>query len=285
MIGQKPLLKVIDMMIDGNTFPRFSVIQGEDGSGKGLVVKYIAEKLKCNLVRMTNSVDSIRSVMQEAYSTAEPMIFYFADADDMSQSARNAMLKITEEPPNNAYFILTVVNDNSLTDTIKSRANVFYMLPYTSGELIEFCKTMDMSEAEIDCAREICDNPGEVIRLTENGTYKLYNFVEKVMDNIAEVTVSNALKVANNLAFVDTDVDKFDLALFWKACIMYYCRRLQSDIIDISTEELRTIARIVMSTKECINMITKTRGINKRNVFDIWILDVRNILGEEDGSC
>ena len=39
-----------------------------------------------------------------------------------------------------------------------------------------------------------------------------------------------------------------------------------------------------MSTKECIDMITKTRGINKRNVFDIWILDVRDILGEEYGS-
>lgn len=283
MIGQEILLELIDMMIDENTFPRFSVIQGVDGSGKNLIVQHIRNCMNYELVEMDNTVDSVRSAMEQAYRTTVPIIFYFRNADTMSQSARNALLKVTEEPPNNAYFILTVVNLDSLTDTIRSRANVFHMEPYTQYELNEYLAPYDDGFNK-KLALEVCEAPGDIDLLYKNGAEKLYNFVEKVMDNIAEVSVANALKIANSIAFTDTDEGKFDLALFWKAVIMYYCNEFTADVKNMSVEELRTKARIVMSTKECIDMITKTRGINKRNVFDIWILDVRDILGEEYGS-
>ena len=270
-------------MINENTFPRFSVIQGVDGSGKNLIVQHISIYMNYGLIEMDNTVDSVRSAMEQAYRTTIPIIFYFRNADTMSQSARNALLKVTEEPPNNAYFILTVVNEDSLTDTIKSRANIFHMEPYTQYELNEYLASYD-DGFDKKLALEICETPGDIDLLYENGAEKLYNFVEKVMDNIAEVSVANALKIANSIAFTDTDESKFDLALFWKAVIMYYCNEFTADVKNMSVEELRTKARIVMSTKECIDMITKTRGINKRNVFDIWILDVRDILGEEYGS-
>ena len=283
MIGQEILLELIDMMIDENTFPRFSVIQGVDGSGKNLIVQHIRNCMNYELVEMDNTVDSVCSAMEQAYRTTVPIIFYFRNADTMSQSARNALLKVTEEPPNNAYFILTVVNEDSLTDTIKSRANVFHMEPYTQYELNEYLAPYD-DGFDKKLALEVCETPGDIDLLYKNGAERLYNFVEKVMNNIAEVSVANALKIANNIAFTDTDEGKFDLALFWKAVIMYYCNEFTADVKNMSVEELRTKARIVMSTKECIDMITKTRGINKRNVFDIWILDVRDILGEEYGS-
>lgn len=283
MIGQRNLLKLINTMINENTFPRFSVIQGVDGSGKNLIVQHISIYMNYGLIEMDNTVDSVRSAMEQAYRTTVPIIFYFRNADTMSQSARNALLKVTEEPPNNAYFILTVVNLDSLTDTIRSRANVFYMEPYTHYELNEYLAPYD-DGFDKKLALEVCETPGDIDLLYKNGAEKLYNFVEKVMDNIAEVSVANALKIANSIAFSETDENKFDLALFWKVVIMYYCNEFTADVKNMSVEELRTKARIVMSTKECIDMITKTRGINKRNVFDIWILDVRDILGEEYGS-
>ena len=287
MIGQEELLKTVDELIADGKFPRFSVIQGVDGSGKNLLVQHIKDKINCTMVEMSNSVESVRDAMKEAYSVADTMIFYFRGADSMSQSARNALLKVTEEPPNHAYFILTVVNKDSLPPTIASRAVSIDMQPYTQDELIYYMQSKyeytDDEEFQ-KIALEICDNPGEIELLFENGALKLYEFVEKVMNNIAEVSVANAMKIADSIAFKDDEENKFDLGLFWKAVIMYYCTDLQNSANNISVEELRAKAKIVMSTKECIDMITKTRGINKRNVFDIWILDVREILGEEYGS-
>lgn len=288
MIGQAKLLELMDTMIEDGNFPRFCVIQGADGSGKRLVVEHIKERINNScIVVMDNSVDSVRNAMQQAYATTIPMVFYFSDADRMSQAARNALLKVTEEPPNNAYFILTVISVDNLTDTLKSRASIFTMLPYTQNELTQF---MDSHYEYVDneefqrIALEVCDTPGEIELLFENDAQKLYAFVDKVMENIADVTPANALKITESIAFKDGD-EGFDLALFWKAVILYYCKRMTSEAVhDMSVEQLRTIARIVMSTKECINMVTTTKGINKRNVFDVWILDIRGILGEEYGT-
>ena len=282
MIGQKELLKTIDELIEDGKFPRFSVIQGEDGSGKDMLVHYIKDKLHCELIEMHNSVESVRDAMKQAYSISVPMIFYFRGADSMSTSARNALLKVTEEPPNHAYFILTVVNEDSLPDTIRSRASIFHMEPYTFEELKEYIETTEKRMPF--AAYTICENPGEIELLDSAGSQELFDFVYKVMDNIAEVSVANAFKIAESIAFKEDETDKFDLGLFWKAVIMEECSKLADEAVDLTTEGLKAKAKIVMSTKECIDMITKTRGINKRNVFDIWILDVREILGEAYGS-
>lgn len=286
MIGQMELLRTIDDMIDDDIFPRFSVIQGVDGSGKSLVVEHIKEQLNDScMVVMNNSVDSVRNAMERAYATTIPLVFYFPDADIMSQSAKNALLKITEEPPNKAYFILTVVNEDSLPNTIRSRATIFRMEPYSPMDLSDYMYETYSKESDefIKLAYQICDNPGEINLLHKNGASALWMFVNKVMNNIAEVSVSNALKIADKIAFKDEDEEgKFNLTLFWKSVIVYCCIDLADKTI--STEELRVKARVVMSTKDCIDMITKVRGANKRNAFDIWLLDVRDILGEEYGS-
>lgn len=283
MIGQAKLLELMDMMIEDGNFPRFCVIQGADGSGKRLMVEHIKGKLNCAIAVMSNSVDSIRTAMKQAYETTTPILFYFANADEMSQAARNALLKVTEEPPNNAYFILTVISADNLTDTLKSRAGIFTMLPYSQNELREYLMKFEDGDNK-KIALEVCDNPGEIELLYQNNGVKLYAFVDKVMENIADVTPANALKITENIAFKDGD-EGFDLALFWKAVIMYYCKRMTDEAVhDMTVEQLRTTARIAMSTKECINMVTTTKGINKRNVFDVWILDIRDILGEEYGT-
>jgi len=284
MIGQNQLTSQIDDLVKADKFPHFCIIEGAVGGGKKTLVKYIHDVMEDSvLMWMQNTVDDVRLAISQAYKGGGDMIYAFADADNMSMSAQNALLKITEEPPSNTYFILTVSNINNVLETIRSRANIFHMEPYTQYELNEYLAPYD-DGFDKKLALEVCETPGDIDLLYKNGVEKLYNFVEKVMDNIAEVSVANALKIANSIAFTDTDEGKFDLALFWKVVIMYYCNEFTADVKNMSVEELRTKARIVMSTKECIDMITKTRGINKRNVFDIWILDVRDILGEEYGQ-
>lgn len=282
MIGQTALLRTIDGIVDNGMFPRFTIIQGADGSGKNLFVEHIRDKTGYDLIPVNLTVDDIRSCIRSAYEVTVPVIFYLRNADELSPAAKNALLKITEEPPNGAYFIMTVLNENSMPDTLRSRATMFQMEPYTFGELRLYVdiKHMKMPLATFD----ICENPGEIELLDLAGSQELFDFVYKVIHNIAEVSVANAFKIAESIAFKEDETDKFDLGLFWKAVILEECQILADDAVDLTTEGLKAKAKIVMSTKECIDMITKTKGINKRNVFDIWILDIRKILGEADGS-
>ncbi|HMA92234.1 MAG TPA: DNA polymerase III subunit delta', partial [Polyangiaceae bacterium] len=49
------------------------------------------------------------------------LVFLVRDADDLSQSAANALLKTLEEPPARVHFILLTSRPNRLLDTIRSR--------------------------------------------------------------------------------------------------------------------------------------------------------------------
>ena len=105
MIGQKEVLKQIDNLIE-NGFQRFIVITGQKGQGKTEVAKYISKKLNIQMIEIGIKIDDIREMIQLAYKQTEPIIYLIQYADKMSLGAKNSLLKVIEEPPNNAYFIM-----------------------------------------------------------------------------------------------------------------------------------------------------------------------------------
>ncbi len=73
-------------------------------------------------------VDQIRAVIADASilpNEAGRKVYLFPEADLMNENAQNAMLKLLEEPPNHAAFILCAANAGSLLETILSRCERF----------------------------------------------------------------------------------------------------------------------------------------------------------------
>ncbi len=69
-------------------------------------------------------VDRIREVREAVFvrpNEAEHRIVLIANADQMHPSAANALLKVLEEPPPYAIFLLTAANRELLPETIASR--------------------------------------------------------------------------------------------------------------------------------------------------------------------
>ena len=127
MIGQRVLRDRITGQIIKGRFPRFSIIIGEKGSGKKTLATEIRHQLFANEVVTDTKVDSIREIIELAYKVNDTTVYIIPDCDNMSSAAANALLKVTEEPPKNAYFILTCENEENLLQTIRSRG-VTYML-------------------------------------------------------------------------------------------------------------------------------------------------------------
>lgn len=70
------------------------------------------------------TVDQVRSVVADAQvmpNEAAKKVYIFDDADTMNSSAQNAMLKLLEEPPESAAFILCAANPELLLPTVRSR--------------------------------------------------------------------------------------------------------------------------------------------------------------------
>jgi len=136
----------------------FRIITPEDGKS-GILVEQIRE--------LTNDVYMRPRIYDKK-------IYIIKDADKMNLSSQNAFLKIFEEPPQYAVFILIVSQLSLILPTIRSR-----------GVEIRFS---DLKSSEI---KEIY--------------YKSYN--KELPDNIAEISggsVENALRIMENTGFSET---------------------------------------------------------------------------------
>lgn len=263
MIGQNNIRQQLSTLIENKTFPRFTILVGAKGSGKKTLCKWIANNLGETVYKVEDvKVDTIRKLISDSYKVQTPIVYIISDADNMSIAAKNALLKVTEEPPNNARFIMTLENTENTLETVRSRATIFNMDVYTPAEILEYS---DNRFEKLDIVAEICETPGEVDTFFSMGA-DFFLFVEKVVDNISEVSLANAFKIADMIAFKGEE-DKYDLKLFLKAFQKICASRYKE-----GTEYLVA----VRVTSDILNDLRIT-GINKNALFDMWILNIRDI--------
>jgi hypothetical protein len=229
--------------------------------------KHIATKLGALYTLRGVGVEDVRELIQEAYKVSAPIVYVVADADKMSPAAKNALLKVTEEPPKNAYIILTLTDLNSTINTIRSRGQVFYMDAYSVDNIDEYYHNNYSSFTDDrKIVNELCQTPGEVDLLMQMQPTEFYEYTEKVVDNVAVVSGSNSFKIAQKIKFKDTDEDKYDLKLFWKAFMTICSSRLR--------EDPHRYADGIKITSKYLQELRIT-GINKSSTFDMWLLDIR----------
>lgn len=269
MIGQERLLTKIDRMIEIG-FPRFSIICGEAGSGKKTIAKTIAKKLEAHLIISEIKVDNIREIIDLAYKQSEPTLYLIPDTDKMSNAAKNALLKVTEEPPRKAYFIMTLKDINNTLETLKSRGMILNIDPYTPKEILDYAefKQYELSKEEQDIVSNLCVVPGEVDLLMRYNVLEFYDFVKTVIDNIGIVSGANAFKIGLKLNYKEND-GGWDIGLFLRA-IMFVCKD-------------RMLEQPLLQYKESIRITSKylsqlnITGVNKPSTIDMWILEMRGI--------
>lgn len=267
MIGQHLLQSRIDQLIENDTFPRFSIIVGPRGSGKKTLAHLIYQKFGTGLFSsMGTSVDAVRQCITQSYTIrGTQSIYLFADADNMSNAAKNALLKVTEEPPNEAYFIMTLEDENNTLETIRSRGTVFHMDRYTPDEIYQYSCDFDHCDTEsYKLFTSICDTPGDVDVLKKMGSKEFYDYVQLVADNIAQVSLANAFKIPSKVALKE-DAEGYDLRLFWKAFMK----------VLVDTNRTHDFGAITITSKYLQKL--KIKGINKQMLMDNWVLEIREL--------
>lgn len=267
MIGQKRLLQEIDNLIDD--FPALTILIGQEGSGKKKVCEYIKDKL--NILVCTaedNKIETVRQIIKQSYQTKVATLFVFYDVDDMSLPSRHALLKVSEEPPNNAHFLMTCKNESSILDTIKSRAYILRMGDYTTSELLEYANTAyKFTDDEISIIKNLSVVPGDIDKLQSIDMIAFYDYVHKVIDNIAEVSGAHSFKLADKLSLKE-DAKGYDLQLFFRAFILICLNNIKAE-----NDNSRWGSGIKITSRYLQDL--QISGISKKMLVDSWILDIR----------
>lgn len=278
MIGQNSLMQAIDKLIKYK-FPNFIVITGPRGSGKKLIAKHISTKLNYPLVPIEYKIDSIRDMINMAYKQTEPILYLISDADKMSLGAKNSLLKVIEEPPNNAHFIMTLQTIDNTLPTIKSRCHELHMDLYTEQDINDFIDllTTPISEEDRKILLKCCNNYGDIQLFIKYGVCDFYAYVKKVYNNIYKVQSANSFKICDKLDVKSNEDDKYDVELFLRTFryIAYY-NMLELLLEPEFSNQASLINSIIQITSNYIRKLV-INGINKQSLLDMWILDIRKV--------
>ena len=267
MIGQTQLLEKIDKILD--SYPKFSIIVGAKGSGKKTIVKHICNKLRLPIVNFGTSIEDVRKVIDLSYEQTEPICYVCADADAMSLGAKNCLLKITEEPPHKAYFILTLQSLSNTLETIQSRGTVLNLDPYSTTELKQYTTYRDYPMKYDKIVDDICSTTGEVDELFKCDVDKFYKFAQTIANQIHIPNTGNIFKISKQIKAKEDDV-AYDSILLFKAVRLLF---LQNALKTKKPQYLKAS----QVTSEYLRQLNIT-NLNKVATVDSWIMDVRSVL-------
>lgn len=278
MIGQAKLRKKITSYIEDGGFASFSIFTGIAGSGKKTFIRervcpQLKEKGFGEYWLPDVKIEDVRTMIKMSYKLSNT-VFIIPDADTMSVQAKNAMLKVVEELPNENIFIMTLEDINNTLPTIKSRAQVFTMDSYNKNELTEYYvqrPVVDMEE--LDICVDIAETPYDISILIAMQPTEFYEYVQLVVDNIAIANGANVFKIASKVALKDID-EGYNLRLFWRA-IIRECNSRACKCFDDKKDSQGL--QYLFWSRETSRVLVKlrTKGINRQMLFDIWILNIR----------
>ena len=159
-VGQQKLIAELEQ-----TNSRTILIQGPKHHGKKTLVRMLYADKGMPMYEVTGNAADFRESITMMLTQTNPMIYLIPDVDTLNITVQNMLLKVLEEPPMKATFILTA--NNRILPTIKSRCVTYTTAPYTHEEIL---KVSPDNEPCLDYA----DSPGRCVLIKQavdfNGT-------------------------------------------------------------------------------------------------------------------
>ncbi len=265
--GNEKIMNRLGILLDSGRFPHAIILEGEQGIGKKTLARLIAAALVCrgedkpcmhctqcrkasenihpDIFEYVASgavhsfhVNTVRQIINDAYirpNEADYKVYILGNADCMNESAQNAILKILEEPPAYAVFILTVQSKSVLLNTVLSRAVVLSLNP------------VEITQG----ANYIVDNMQGIDFDSAQNALKISNGnIGKAVESLQSSRSSDLAEVCVKICDALTDSDEFFL--------MSLCSSFQKDrqSVVFATEFLKNIFRDALVLPQSQDLIS-----------------------------
>ncbi|MBR4607219.1 MAG: DNA polymerase III subunit gamma/tau [Lachnospiraceae bacterium] len=164
--GQEDVVKIIRKSVAGKTLPNAMLFTGTRGTGKTTVARIVAKMVNCENPRengdpccecptcvsiregksldvieldaaSNNGVDDVRKIIElvQYECLSNKRVVILDEAHMLSKEAFNALLKVLEEPPKSAMFILCTTELQKVPATILSRCRKFQFKSLSLAEI------------------------------------------------------------------------------------------------------------------------------------------------------
>ncbi len=330
IIGQDNIKSRLKNSIERGSVSHAYIFEGEDGSGKKTLADVFSTALQCergkaepclvctsckkardkshpDIISVLHekpnsiSVDEIRSqlvndIQIKPYESRRK-IYIIPEAEKMTASAQNALLKTLEEPPGYAVIILCTNNLSALLPTIISRCAVFRLYPldnkvikgYLMGKL-----QMDEYQAEIYAALAR-GNIGRAKSLIGNEDFiKAKDEAVRLARNAQNISMGRVSEIINLFSEDKTLVFSFldVLSLIFRDALMLKAGPCADRVA--FKEELYNLSHVAMDCSyEDLNGVFKaidearirlSSNVSLEMSLELMLLKIASLCGRKEGA-
>ena len=162
-----------------------------------------------------DDVRSLKSFFGLSAADGGARVVIIDAADDMTGSAANALLKMLEEPPQNAFLFLISHQPAALLPTLRSRCREL-RLSALSHDMVQQALTqakIHLSEEQSPLITRLsAGSAGQAIRLAQLDGDALYSALISTLQTLPSLNQSAALKLAESFAG-QANSERFDLLI------------------------------------------------------------------------
>jgi DNA polymerase III gamma/tau subunit len=166
VIGHKSVIQSLKKALAKDNRPHAWLFTGASGVGKTTLARIIAGQLgakgmgiiEINIANL-RGIDAIREMavgVQYKQPGSASSVYILDEVHQMTTDAQNALLKILEDPPAHAYFILCTTETGKLLPTIRTRVIEYKLDPVGVDDIAELLVSVVQKEKiEGDVTEEI----------------------------------------------------------------------------------------------------------------------------------
>lgn len=197
---QPDLVNRLKRVIDNHELAHAYLLVGPSGAGKTAVARWLALRLfclhphnnepdltcpECQRILSGNhpdiveaapegrqiKVDRIRYLKSEFTKSAmegSQKLFIIKEAEKMTTSAANSLLKFIEEPGPGTYILMLTTNKSAILPTIQSRTQVLELAPLNRQDLLNVMADHGISSGQAQVAVGLTDSVSDVERWCED---------------------------------------------------------------------------------------------------------------------
>lgn len=155
-IGNSVPVKALKRVIDSGNIPKAFLISGDSGCGKTTLARLIKKAVKCDdasFVELNGSsergIDTIRNIVSSiAYApiAGKSKVIFIDEAHQLTKEAQEALLKSTEDPPPDTYWIFCTTEPQNIRAALSRRLFKVNLPPLKNDEMLALLKVVIKGE-------------------------------------------------------------------------------------------------------------------------------------------